>query len=59
MRHEYALLLKEQFGNLDEASQMQILGWIEEGPDDLEDRIEYWTREGGAAPEVAPVGWTV
>lgn len=50
IRHEYALLLKEQFGNLDEASQLRIMGWIEEGPDDLNDRIEYWARETGTRP---------
>lgn len=55
IRHEYALLLKEQFRNLDEPSQLQILGWIEEGPDDLGDRIAYWVRERGTPPSAQEV----
>ncbi len=47
IRHEYALLLKEQFKNLDIGSQEQILTCIEQGPANLKQRIEYWERATG------------
>lgn len=55
IRHEYALLLKEQFRNLDEASRLKILVWIEEGPDDLDDLIEYRKRETGVPPSAQEI----
>ena len=55
VRHEYALLLKEQFKNLDAPSQLQILTWIEDGPDDLDDWIVYWKRETGTPPSTQEI----
>jgi len=33
VRHEYAVLISEQFGRLTQEQQQVILGWIEQGPD--------------------------
>lgn len=49
LRHEYALLLRERFRHLDEQEKNIILGWIEEGPDDVEPRMAFWERETGKA----------
>jgi len=52
MRHEYALLLKVRFAQLESEEQQVILGWIEAGPDlqgygeqDRERYRDLWQRD--------------
>lgn len=49
VRHEYAALLRARFGELDAASQSELLSWIEAGPD-LAEYAQRRTDIDGAAP---------
>lgn len=48
--HEYRLLQRDLFVRLAPPVQQQIMGWIDRGPDDLEERTEFWERETGQRP---------
>lgn len=50
IRAEYELLLQRSFINLTPDEKRIILGWIELGPPDLEQRIARWRQHSGHAP---------
>jgi hypothetical protein len=49
LRHEYFLLEKECFGRLAGEDRNTILGWIDQGPTDIEAVAEAWERFTGQA----------
>lgn len=49
LRHEYAALLTSRFGETDDESRMQVLSWIEQGPD-LDEYKSRTERFEGIAP---------
>jgi len=51
LRHEYAVLIKENFGRLSQEQQLEILGWIENGPD-LEESRSQRTGTGPTHEEI-------
>jgi hypothetical protein len=55
LRHEYALLLKEQFQNLSPPDQETILRWIDYGPSDIEERSAGWSKERGGPPSAEEI----
>jgi len=48
--HEYRLLLQAMWPRIGLEAQNTILGWIEAGPTDIEERSAYWERERGEQP---------
>ncbi len=50
IRAEYELLLRRCFVNLTLEEKRIILGWIDSGPPDLEQRILRWKRQSGEEP---------
>lgn len=48
LRHEYAKLLRQYFGNISPKSQRRVLGWISNGPDI--DGYRQWCKMWGDPP---------
>lgn len=48
--HEYRLLLQAMWTRIGLEAQNTILGWIDGGPADIEERSRYWERERGEQP---------
>lgn len=50
LRTEYELLLRARFVDLNPEEKQVILGWIQVGPPDLDQRIVRWTESTGRHP---------
>lgn len=48
--HEYRLLLQAMWTRIGPEAQGTILGWIEAGPTDVEERSSWWEKERGERP---------
>ncbi|MDF0643149.1 MAG: hypothetical protein P0111_03905 [Nitrospira sp.] len=48
--HEYRLLLQAMWTRIGIEAQNMILGWIEAGPTDIEERSSWWEKEKGERP---------
>ena len=48
--HEYRLLLQSMWPRIGSEAQNMILGWIEAGPTDIEERSSWWEKEKGERP---------
>lgn len=48
--HEYRLLLQVMWSRISSEAQNTILGWIEAGPTDIEERSSWWEKEKGERP---------
>jgi hypothetical protein len=48
--HEYRLLLQAMWARIGPGAQKTILGWIEAGPTDIEERSSWWEKEKGERP---------
>ena len=48
--HEYRLLLQSMWPRIGPEAQNTILGWIEAGPTDIEERSSWWEKKKGERP---------